>query len=74
MRRECRERFLRHRLQVSYPGMHHGTCVTHVPRCMSGLLTRGDVENIPGIPRACATAILRIWQEAHDERPINPLR
>ena len=21
--------------------MHHGTCVTHVPRCMSGSLTRG---------------------------------
>ena len=23
------------------PPMHHGTCVTHVPRCMSGLLTSG---------------------------------
>ena len=35
MRREYRERFPRHRLQmkplVSDPGMHHGTCVTHVP-------------------------------------------
>ena len=35
MRRECRERFPRHRLQrkplTSDPGMHHGTCVTHVP-------------------------------------------
>ena len=34
MRRECRERFTRHRLQrkplVSDPGMHLGTCVTHV--------------------------------------------
>ena len=34
MRRECRERFPLHRLQrkplVSDPGMHHGTCVTHV--------------------------------------------
>ena len=34
MRREWRERFPRHRLQrkplVSDPGMHHGTCVTHV--------------------------------------------
>ena len=32
--KECRERFPRHRLQrkllVSDPGMHHGTCVTHV--------------------------------------------
>ena len=44
MRRECRERFPRHRLQrkplVNDPGMHHGTCVTHVPWCMSGSLTR----------------------------------
>ena len=37
--------FSRHRLQrkplVSHPGMHHGTCVTHVPWYMSGSLTRG---------------------------------
>ena len=45
--------------------MHHGTCVTHVPWCMSGSLTCGDGENVPGIPGACALAILRIWQEAH---------
>ena len=59
MRRECRESFLRHLLQrkplVSDPGMHHGTCVTHVPWCMSGSLTRGGGENVPGIPGACAT-------------------
>ena len=58
MRQECRERFPRHRLQrkprVSYPGMHHGSCVTHVPWCMSGSLTRGGGENVPGIPGACA--------------------
>ena len=40
MRRECRERFSRHRLLrkplVSDHGMHHGTYVTHVPWCMSG--------------------------------------
>ena len=58
MRRECRERFPHHRLQkkplVSDPGMHQGTCVTHVPWCMSGLLTRSGRENIPGIPGACA--------------------
>ena len=45
MRRECRERFPRHRLQrkllVSDPGMHHGTCVTHVPWRMSGSVARG---------------------------------
>ena len=50
---------------VSDPGMHHGTCVTHVPWCMSWSLTRGGGENVPGIPGACAPAVLRIWQEAH---------
>ena len=45
MRRESWERFPRHRFQrkllVSDPDMHHGTCVTHVPWCMSGSLNRG---------------------------------
>ena len=58
MRRECRARFPRHRLQrrplVCDPGMHHDTCVTHVSWCMSGSLTRGGGENVPGIPGACA--------------------
>ena len=58
-----RRRFQRETL-VSDPGMHHGTCVTHVPWCMSGSLTCGDGENVPGIPGACAPTILRIWQEA----------
>ena len=44
MRRECRERFPRHRLRrkslVTDPSVHHRTCVTHVPWCMSGSLTR----------------------------------
>ena len=35
--------------------MHHGTCVTHVPWCMSGSLTRGGGENVPGISGAYAT-------------------
>ena len=35
-----RERFLRHR-GLADPNMHHGTCVTHVPWCMSGSLTSG---------------------------------
>ena len=59
MRREWQEHFTRHRLQrkpiVSNPGMHYGTCVTHVPWCMSGSLTLGSGENVPGIPGACAT-------------------
>ena len=64
MHREYRELFPRPRLQskplVSDPGMHHDTCVTHVPWCMSGSLTRyGGVPRhspgVPGIPGACAT-------------------
>ena len=59
MRRECRERFPRHR-GVSDPDMHHGTCVMHVPWCMPRSLTSGFLwsrcrVNIPGIPGACAT-------------------
>ena len=61
--------FPTHRLQwkplVSDPGMHHGTCVAHVPWCMSGSLACVGGENDPGITGACAPAILRIWQEAH---------
>ena len=57
-RRECRECYPRHRQQrkplLSDPGMHHGTCVTHVLWCMSGSLTRGSGDNVPGIPGACA--------------------
>ena len=51
--------FPAHRLQgkpvVSDPGMHRGTCGTHVPWCMPGSLTRGVGENVPGIPGACVT-------------------
>ena len=35
--------------------MRHGTCVTHMPWCMSGSLTRSGGENDPGFPGACAT-------------------
>ena len=58
MRRECQERFPRHWIQmkplVSHSGMHHSTYVTRVPWCMSGSLTRGDEENVSGIPCVCA--------------------
>ena len=51
--------FSRHRLQrktlVSYHGMHHGTCIMHVPWYISGSLIRGGGENASGIPGACAT-------------------
>ena len=76
MRRECRERFPRHWLQrtplINDPGMHHGTCVTHVPWCMSGSLTSCGGEHVPGIPGACAThnftylarsPLRRLWQD-----------
>ena len=57
MRRECRERFPRNRRQrkplFNDPGMHHGTCVTHVPWYIPGLLTPGGGENVPGIAGAC---------------------
>ena len=31
--------------QASYPDMHHGTCVTHVPWCMPGSLTSVFIWN-----------------------------
>ena len=59
MRQECRERFPRHLFQgkppFNDPDMHHDTCVTHTPWCMSGSLTSGSGENVPSIPGACAT-------------------
>ena len=61
-----RRRFKRKPL-VSDPGMHHGTCVTHVPWCMSGSLTCGDGENVPGIPGACAPQFC-----VSGKRPIQP--
>ena len=73
MRRECRERFPRHRLQreplVSDPGMHHGTCVTDVPWCMSGSLTTVAGKTFPAFPAHAQPGILRIWQEAHGMTP-----
>ena len=55
MRRECRERFPPppNSKETARAVMHVG--IAH-PRW------RG---NVPGIPGACASAILRIWQEAH---------
>ena len=57
--------------RVSDREMHHGTCVTHVPWCMSGSLTSGFRWNrwrgktFPAFPAHAQPAILRIWQEAH---------
>ena len=44
-----RRRFQR-KLLVIDPGMHHGTCVTHVPWCMSGSLTCSDGKTFPAFP------------------------
>ena len=56
---QCWELFLCHRLQrkplVSDRNIHHSTCVTHVPWCMSGSLTDGGGENVPAISGECAT-------------------
>ena len=50
-------------MPVSDPDMHHGTCVTHVPWCMSGSQIAisfeiGGGKNVPGIPGPCATRTL----------------
>ena len=58
--------------RFSDPDMHHGTCVTHVPWCMSGSLTsrflwsRPRGKTFPAFPVQAEPAILRIWQEAHE--------
>ena len=62
MRREYQECFHNHRLPrdhrlpreplVSDPGMHHGTCVTHVPWCMSGSLANDVIMVMWYIPLA----------------------
>ena len=43
-------RWFKRKLLVSDHGMHHGTCVTHVPWCMSGSLTCGDGKTFPAFP------------------------
>ena len=61
--------------QVRDPDMHHGTCVTHVPGCMSGSLISGFLwsrlrgETFPAFPAHAQATILRIWQEAHAGLP-----
>ena len=53
--------------QVSNPNMHHGTCVTHVPWCMTGSLTSGFLwsrwrgKRPRHSRRMCSPQFLRIW-------------
>ena len=55
---------------ASYAGMHHNTCVTHVPWCMSGSLTRQVAEKtFPAFPVHAQPTISCIWQEAHGAFP-----
>ena len=66
---ESQERFLRHRFQrkplVSHPGMHHGTCVMHVPES----LTRGCGKTFPTFPAHAQPVTFRISQEGHRMTP-----
>ena len=69
MRRECRKRFPRHRLQwkplVSDPGMHDARdarAVIHgLSWGMSGSLTGSGGETFPEFPAHAQPAILPIW-------------
>ena len=56
--------------QVRDFDMHHGTCVTHLPWCMPGLLTSGfrwsplksvEGKTLPAFPAHAQPAILLIW-------------
>ena len=67
--------FCRHRLQrkplVSDPGMHYGTCVTHVQLCISLPLARGGGKNVPGNPQFYVSGkrpITRCFRATHGNR------
>ena len=57
--------FPRLRIQREPLVSDHGTCVTHVPWCMSESLTRGGGENVPAYP---AHAHPQFY--VYDKRPI----
>ena len=58
-------------LRISYPDMHHGTCVTHVPWCMSGSLTSSLFWNRWREKRSRHSRNLRNPQfNVSDKRPI----
>ena len=50
---------------VSDTGMHHGTCATHVPWCMSVSLTVVVGKTFTAFQAHAQPAFLRVWQEAH---------
>ena len=55
--------------------MHHSTCFTHVPWCISGSLTRSYRENFPDIPRNVTYIVRGIAAEIRSPgrqmRPMN---
>ena len=59
-----RRRFQRKPL-VSDPGMHHGTCDTHVLDACRDRLPAVAGKTFPAFPAHAQPAILRIWKEAH---------
>ena len=48
--------------RVSYPDMHHGTCVTHVQWCMSGSLTSGFIW------KSVAAKTFPVFQRMHNPK------
>ena len=59
--------------QVTDPGMHHGTCVTHVPWCMPESLTSGFLWNWRRGKRSRHSRRMRNLQFCvSGKRPINP--
>ena len=56
---------------VSDPGMHHGTCVTHVPWCIPGSLTSGFLWSRWRGKRSRHSRRMRNWQFClSGQRPI----
>ena len=57
--------------QVSDPGMHHGTCVMHVPWCMPGSLTSGFLWSRWRVKRSRHSQRMRNSQDyVSGKRPI----
>ena len=76
--RECGERLPRHQLQrkpvISDPGMHHDTCVTQLPWCISVSLTRSGGENVPVIAGACASCNIKyVARGPFHKPPMGPI-
>ena len=58
--------------RVSDPDMHHGTCVTHLPRCMSGSLTSGSIWSRSGKRSRHSRRMLNPQFYVSSKRPIVP--